>query len=124
MYSDLISEKKLYSLDIPKTIVPTPDNFDYETGFIQRYIVQKANDINGFVYEVDLNTYQDLLENPYWLVYSMRWRLTGPIDPTYKEDGSLNDMGVRASNRASIVLASNLIKNAGLYFPNILQFYK
>ena len=124
MYNDLISEKKLYSLDIPKTIVPTPDSFDYENGFIQRYIVQKANDITGFVYEVDLNTYQDLLENPYWLVYSMRWRLTGPIDPTYREDGTLNDMGVRGSNRASIGLASNLIKNAGLYFPNILQFHK
>jgi len=124
MYKDLISDKKLYSLDIPNTIVPTPDKFDYESGFIQRYIVQKANDVNGFVYEVNLDTYQTLSENPYWLVYSMRWRLVGPMDTTYKADGTLGDMGVRASNRASISLASNLIKNAGLYFPNILQFYK
>jgi hypothetical protein len=33
-------------------------------------------------------------------------------------------MGVRTSNRASIGLASNVIKNTGLYFPNILQFHK
>jgi hypothetical protein len=124
MYSDLISDKKLFSLDVPKTIVPTPDSFDYENGFIQRFIVQKANDINGFVYEVNLDVYQNLSENPYWLTYNMRWRLTGPIDPTYKEDGTLNDMGVRASNKASIGLASIVIKNAGLYFPNILQFHK
>lgn len=124
MYKDLISDKKLYSLDIPNTIVPTPDKFDYESGFIQRYIVQKANDINGFVYEVNLNTYQELSENPYWLTYDMRWRITGPIDPIYKVDGTLDDMGVRTSNRASIGLASNVIKNTGLYFPNILQFHK
>jgi hypothetical protein len=124
MYKDLISDKKLYSLDIPNTIVPTPDKFDYESGFIQRYIVQKANDINGFVYEVNLNTYQELSENPYWLTYGMRWRITGPIDPIYKVDGTLDDMGVRTSNRASIGLASNVIKNTGLYFPNILQFHK
>ena len=37
MYTDLINNKTDYSFSNPKTIVPTPKETDYETGFIDRY---------------------------------------------------------------------------------------
>ena len=124
MYNNLIKDKELYSLQTPNTIVPSPSENDYDYGSIDRYFTQRANDSNGFVYEVDENEYNDLLENPYWTVTKMRWRISGPIDVVYGPNGKLTDMGVKASNSASIAITSVKIKNIGLYLPNLIQFHK
>jgi|694.fasta_scaffold02037_3 hypothetical protein len=124
MYNDLISEKTNYSLDFPKTIVPTPSDTDYENGFIERYFTQKVNDKNSYVFEIDKEVYFNLFENPYWAVEIMKWRITGPISPVYNIDGILTDKGVIESNNASISIISEKIKNVKLYLPNILQFHK
>lgn len=124
MYTDLIKGKITYSLDFPKTIVPTPLTLDYENGFIERYFAQRVNDSNGFVFEINLEEYTNLIDNPYWSVDKMRWRLTGPIDSVYSPNGILTDMGVRSSNLSSISIISNKIKNINLYLINPLQFYK
>ena len=57
MYKDLIKDKKIYSLNIPKTIVPSPTDDDYSNGVIDRFFTQKVNDYNGFVYEINSDTY-------------------------------------------------------------------
>lgn len=124
MYSDLISGKTNYSLDFPKTIVPTPSDTDYENGFIERYFTQKVNDKNSYVFEIDKEVYFNLFENPYWIVEIMKWRITGPITPVYNVDGILIDKGVIESNNASISIISEKIKNVKLYLPNTLQFHK
>lgn len=124
MYSDLVKNKKLYSLDFPKTIVPTPNQLDYENGFIIRYFAQRVNDENGFVFEIDLQEYSHLLENPYWIIEKMTWRISGPIEEISDKNGMMTDKGVRGSNNASISIVSNKIKNIGLYLPNLLQFHK
>lgn len=124
MYKDLIRGRELYSLDFPKTIVPSPTDIDYENGFINRYFTQRVNDSNSFVFEMNLEEYNLLLENPYWIFGEMRWRITGPTSPVYSNNGTITDIGVIASNTASISIVSSKIKNIGLYLPNLLQFYK
>lgn len=124
MYNDLIKNKKLYSLEFPKTIVPIPTESDYENGFITRYFAQRINDENGFVFELNLEEYSILLENPYWIVEKMIWRITGPIEIIYNNSGIIIDKGVTNSNKSSISIISSKIKNIGLYLPNLLQFYK
>lgn len=124
MYKDLIKGRELYSLDFPKTIVPSPNDIDYENGFINRYFTQRVNDSNSFVFEIDLEEYNSLLENPYWTSGQMIWRITGPISSVYSNNGSITDIGVISSNTASISIVSSKIKNIGLYLPNLLQFHK
>ncbi len=124
MYKDLIKDTEIYNLQTPKTFIPTPVENDYEVGTIDRYFTQKANDVNGFVFELDENTYMELMENPYWIVATMRWRISGPINAVYGPNNRLTDLGVKASNNASIVITSSKIKNIGLYLPNLLQFHK
>jgi hypothetical protein len=124
MYKDLIKNKKTFSLDFPKTIIPSPQILDYENGFIDRYFTQKVNDESGFVFEIDLEEYHILFENPYWTLQKMNWRISGPINPVYNNIGMMVDKGVMASNSASISIASTKIKNIGLYLPNLLQFHK
>jgi hypothetical protein len=124
MYTDLIKGKITYSLDFPKTIVPSPQTLDYENGFIERYFTQRANDSSSFVFEINLQQFIELSTNPYWSVGRMRWRLTGPIDSVYSSNGLLVDVGVRSSNLASISIISENIKNIDLYLINPLQFHK
>ena len=124
MYKELIKDKELYSIQTPKTFVPSPSLNDYEYGSIDRYFAQRANDTNGFVYELDENEYNLLLNNPYWITATMKWRISGPIDVVYASTGRLTDMGVKSSNSASIAITSSKIKNIGLYLPNLLQFHK
>jgi len=124
MYSKLVSGNQSYSLDFPKTIVPSPTELDYENGFIERYFAQKVNDGNGFVFEIDSQEYLKLLENPYWIVEKMIWRISGPINAIYNDLYMLTDKGVIASNNSSISIISNKIKNINLYLPNLLQYHK
>jgi len=124
MYKDLIADKTFYSLNIPLTLVPSPSENDYTRGFIQRFFIQKANDANGFIYEVNLETYDEIKDNPFWLKATIRWRISGPLDIVYDANGLIIDKGVSNSNKASISIGAEIIKNLGLYLPNILQFYK
>jgi hypothetical protein len=124
MYSDLVKNKTFYSLDIPKTIVPSPKPEDYESSFIERYFIQKANDTYGFVYEIDKNEYNKIKSNPYFLTEIINWRISGPLNEVYGDNGLLIDKGVTNSNKANIADASKKLKNIGLHLTNVLQFHK
>jgi hypothetical protein len=124
MYKDLIKDKTVYSLSIPKTIVPSPTDNDYSNGMFDRYFTQKVNDFNGFVYEIDLNTYNELKLNPYWLIEVVKWRISGPLESVYDMNGKILDKGVKKSNIDSIAFGQRNIKNLNLYLINNLQFYK
>jgi hypothetical protein len=124
MYSDLVKNKTFYSLDIPKTIVPSPKPEDYESSFIERYFIQRVNDTYGFVYEIDKNEYNTIKSNPYWLTEIINWRIAGPLNEVYGDNGLLIDKGVINSNKATLAAASKKLKNIGLYITNVLQFHK
>lgn len=124
MYKDVAQNIEQFTIKFPKTIVPNPTKNDYSNGFIERYFVQKSNDINGHVYEVNEVEYAKHLENPFWIAIKLYWRISGPIDTIYNTEGGIGDMGVKNSNKAAISIAANKIKNVGLYLPNLLQFHK
>jgi hypothetical protein len=111
-------------VNTPNTIVPIPIDDDYSIGFIRRYFVRKANDEHGFTYEIAKDEYAEYIDNPFWTTADIKWRITGPLNPTYKENGEEDDRGVMNSNKAAIGIAASKIKNIGLYLPNVLQFYK
>ncbi|MBM5787805.1 MAG: hypothetical protein FJ375_03695 [Pelagibacterales bacterium] len=117
-------EKNIFDLNTPNTIIPVPKEADYKFGFIERYFVKKANDKNGFIFEVNETDYEKYLENPYWVGDKIIWRITGPQNPIYKNNGTLDDKGVIFSNKSALSIASKKLQNISLYLPNILQFYK
>jgi hypothetical protein len=124
MYDDLMKNKSLYTLAIPKTTVPIAADTDYDTGFIERYFTQKANDVTGIIHEIDKDTYNGYLKNPYWISVKMRWRITGPLETTYNMNGGVDDIGVKKSNTKSIQIVAEKLKNISLYLPNLLQYYR
>ena len=124
MYTDLINNKTDYTFENPKTIVPTPKETDYETGFIDRYFCQKVNDSSGFVFEISFDIFKDLQQNPYWKTEILKWRIKGPVEVVFNKIGGMIDIGVIQSNKNSIQITASTLKNIGLYLPNVLQFHK
>jgi len=124
MYKDVVKNIEVFKIKYPKTVVPSPSDTDYELGFIRRYFVRKSNDINGHVFEVSTDTYSEYLEDPFWTSGTLKWRIRGPVQETYKDNGEINDVGVRNSNKAAINILASTLKNIGLYLPNLLQFHK
>ncbi len=124
MYKTVAKNIDLFVVNTPNTIVPSPTDDDYSIGFIRRYFVRKANDVNGFTYEIPKDEYAEYIDNPFWTTADIKWRISGPLNPTYNDNGEIDDRGVMNSNKAAIGIAASKIKNIGLYLPNVLQFYK
>jgi hypothetical protein len=124
MYRDIAKNIENFTLQIPKTVIPIPTEFDYDNGFIRRYFIQKTNDSNGFVFEVSSEVYDELVDNPFWKVADLKWRITGPKETVYNQKGELSDIGVEITNKQIINLTSKTIRNISLYLPNLLQFHK
>jgi len=124
MYKNIANNLNLFEITVPSTIVPSPENDDYNVGFIMRYFTQKVADENSHIFEINENIYQKYKTNPHWKVVELKWRIKGPKDVVYKIDGSVDDKGVINSNKAAIARASFTLRNIGLYLPNLLQFYK
>ena len=124
MYKDVANNINDFKIELPKTIVPSPNDTDYSYGFIRRYFCQRANDSNSHLFEISEDVYNKLQDSPFWKIIDIKWRITGPINETYNTMGFVDDIGVRSSNKAAIGIASQYIKNISLYLPNLLQFYK
>lgn len=124
MYKDIAKNIENFTLQIPKTVIPIPTEFDYDNGFIRRYFIQKTNDSNGFVFEVSEEVHDELRDNPFWKVADLKWRITGPKETIYNQKGELSDIGVEITNKQIINLTSKTIRNISLYLPNLLQFHK
>jgi hypothetical protein len=123
-YDNLTGYKQKFSkLDV-KSHFPKLKESDYNKGFIIRYFVQKVNDLNSPIYEISSSSYSSYNNNPFFIASAVRWRIVGPKETVYDEDGSIVDKSVSESNRISINLQSKKIANLKLYLPNLLQFYK
>ena len=94
------------------SFIPSPNEQDFKKGYITRYFLRKSNDSNGIIYEIRKKSTSKFSINPFYLVVSLDWRITGdPID-------------IKKSNTASLQIASKTISNISLYLPNLLQLYK
>ena len=108
----------------PVAHIPTPTDKDYTRGYINRFFVQKTNDSNSPIYEVDVNEYRKIHSSVLYDTTTLRWRISGPINPEKIGAGEIVDNGVKESNKVSIRLASDLIHKLSLYLPNLKQFHQ
>lgn len=93
-----------------KTHVPAPVAVDYKKGYIPRYFIQKANDTESQIYEVDFIGFSKVIDNPFFAQATLNWRLKGSDDE------------IKNSNYKAIKLVLPKIPKLNLYLPNLLQF--
>jgi len=94
------------------TYVPSPTENDYKRGYITRYFIQKVNDLDSYIYEIESELYRTMVDNPFYSTCFLDWRLVGTNEQIIN------------SNSKSLNIASNKILNIKLYLPNLLQFSK
>jgi hypothetical protein len=113
-YSTLALYNNFKSVTPPIIIshIPSPTDYDYSNGYIERYFLQKSNDINSHIIEISVNDVQQSTNNYYYTVASLTWRLTG------------NPQEIMDSNAKSIKSTIAVIPNLSYYLTNLLQFAK
>lgn len=123
-YNKLTRFNSKYLNVIPKSSILKLTEIDYNRGYVIRYFTQKANDLSASIYEISNGDYNKLSSTVMFITTNLRWRITGPKEPTYTEAGKIKDKGVRESNKISIQLASDIMINLKLYLPNLITFHK
>lgn len=111
-YKNIVKVPKEFLLTTIKPFVPTPSSEDYDVGYIRRNFLQKANDVNAIIYEIDDRTYSNLGDNPLFVTVTLNWKISG----TEEE--------IKKVNKKVIIYASRKIPALTLYLPNLLQFSK
>ena len=111
---NLLARRNDISLDLRDVtpFSPTIKERDIVRGYIVRYFIQKANDINSIIYEIDRSQYASMSTSPFYTLSTLDWRIVG------------NPNEVKKSNAASIRIASKVIPKIQLYLPNLLQFHQ
>jgi hypothetical protein len=116
---------KLNDRYVPRAFLPSPSDLDYRRGYIIRYFIQQANDDKSPIFEINDSDVEAVNGSNFYDLVKIRWRIRGPLDTIYKEDGSIKDIGVKKSNQKSIKFASSgKMPNLKKYLGSLTQFYK
>ncbi len=108
----------------PTSYIPVPEDEDYLWGYVVRYFARKANDPNAPVIEVDSDQWKgSVRQSPFYTQVSLKWKITGPLETEYSDDGVLQEWGVQEFNKNQITKAYNK-RGIKVYLPNLLEFYK
>jgi hypothetical protein len=113
-YSKLALDSNLSRVSVPKILayIPNVTEDDYLNGYIERYFVQKVNDINAPIEEINGNDISEITASRYYIVTSITWRLIG------------SPQEIMDSNSQSVREGAKTIPNLSYYLSNLLQFAK
>jgi hypothetical protein len=92
--------------------VPMPTDLDYERGYIVRYFIQKANDTQSRITEVDYIGYSKFVEDAFYATTSLDWKIKG------------TDEEIKECNFKSVKTGIDKIPLIQSYLPNLMQFKK
>ena len=103
----------------PVYFKPFPITKDYVKGYINRYFVQKINDLT--ITEVNKNKYNEISSTVYNKL-SIRWIISGPKNNVYKNK-MLDRTGVTEQNIKTLNVSENKMKGLKTYLNNPLEFW-
>lgn len=104
------NKRQLYTEKVISAHLPEVKEMDYKRGYIERYFIQKANDTESKIIEVNFNGYTKFNNNPFYNTISLEWRLKG------------EDSEIKESNLKSIKRHYSIMPKLQIYLPNLLQF--
>lgn len=111
-YKKLNNNLSEYNLPEIAAYIPAPTEIEYKNGYIRRYFVQKSNDINSYIFEVNKYNFASLQINPYFTIVAILWKISGKPDE------------IMDANSKSIKIGNKTIPSLHKYLQNTLQFYK
>ena len=111
-YNQLNNNLSEYNLPEILAHIPSPTEIEYKRGYIQRYFVQKSNDMDSYIFEVSKYKFASLQISPYFTIVAILWKISG--NPTERMD----------ANSKSIKIGNKTIPSLHKYLQNTLQFSK
>ena len=103
----------------PVYFKPFPKTKDYSIGYINRYFVQKINDLT--ITEVNKNKYNEISSALYNKL-SIQWIISGTNDNVY-ENKILQKIGVKEQNIKTLNNNEKKMKGLKVYLNNPLEFW-
>lgn len=109
-YKKINNPNAIYNSVKIQTHAANPNEIDYKRGYVTRYFIQKANDSDSTIYEVDYIGFSKFIDNPFYTHVNLNWRIIG------------TDEQIKDSNFKAIRLLTPRIPKLQLYLPNLLQY--
>ena len=109
----------LSDVTFPNYYKPIVTKNEYSKGYINRYFVQKINDL--IITEVDKNIYNKIYVN-YFSKLVIQWIISGPKNNVYKNK-ILDRKGVQEQNIQTLVEYEKKMKGLKVYLNNPLEFW-
>ena len=109
----------LSNVTFPNYYKPIVTKNEYSKGYINRYFVQKINDL--IITEVDKNIYNKIYVN-YFNKLVIQWIISGPKNNQYKNK-ILDRKGVQEQNIQTLVENEKSMKGIKNYLNNPLEFW-
>jgi hypothetical protein len=113
-----ITGKQFNNHTAPKYFYPRPTQKDYASGFIERYIVQKKNELH-LIYEISESDFRNIngrntigINAELYNAVRFRWMITGPREE------------VRATNKRILSFNERQIPGLSKYLSNLSEFSK
>ena len=103
----------------PVYFKPFPKTKDYSLGYINRYFVQKINDL--MITEVDKNMYNNI-SIQYYNKLIIQWIISGPKNNQYNNK-ILERKGVQEQNIQTLNDGEKSMKGLKTYLNNPLEFW-
>ena len=75
LYSSYTSKKRKPKQPYPNKFTPIPTEGDYGIGNFNRYFAQKANNLNGELFEISEEDFQN--QNSLFRYFKINWRISG-----------------------------------------------
>lgn len=123
VYKILSKQNTKFYSDRPKPTFPNPQPEDYTRGFINRFFCRKTNDKNAEIIEVSDHTASLFLNNPFYIVISVRWKISGPMN-TLTRDGVEYEEGVSEHNYRTRSVANQKLPGLVDKLSNLYLLYK
>ena len=111
----------------PKPIIIKPTELDYQIGYVDRFFVEKAINVEKYPTQIDnlqyqkYNTTQNINGGLYLLVI-LRWKLTGPLRDRRDAKGNLIERGIYEHNALEVERGSRQIPNLNYIIKNYIEF--
>ena len=123
-YKSILKKSKQQFKDIKiRQSKPEPLEKDYKIGSIKRYFIQKSNDKNSPIYEVNKRESSKYSRSTRYTLAIIDWVISGG-DSVKISDDITQTLTPEQMNQLSISNVSNIMPNLKLYLPNLLQYYK
>jgi hypothetical protein len=106
---------------VPETVRPVVTLSDKEDGFITRYFVRNATDMN-MITEVDKKQYSEFKDNSRYITIELRWKIIGKKE-TIKQSNGIELFGTIDTNKITVTNADLTFGGLRTYITNYSEFW-